>query len=80
MWPGQAMAYEVKEWLLEKKSQFQDIKVLETEAYGTMLVLDGAVQITDRDEFSYQEMIANLPLCNHKNPERVLIIGGGDGN
>uniref|UniRef100_A0A8B9PBF7 Spermidine synthase n=1 Tax=Apteryx owenii TaxID=8824 RepID=A0A8B9PBF7_APTOW len=34
---------------------------------------------TERDEFSYQEMIANLPLCSHPDPRKVLIIGGGDG-
>ena len=44
-----------------------------------MLVLDGVVQCTERDEFSYQEMIANLPLCSHPNPRKVLIVGGGDG-
>ena len=29
--------------------------------------------------FSYQEMIAHLPLASHPNPKRVLVIGGGDG-
>nr|XP_021522163.1 spermidine synthase-like [Aotus nancymaae] len=46
---------------------------------GSRLVLDGVIQCTERDEFSYQEMIANLPLCSHPNPRKVLIIGGGDG-
>lgn len=36
-----------------------------------MLVLDGVIQCTERDEFSYQEMIANLPLCSHRNPRKV---------
>ena len=48
-------------------------------AYGTALMLDGVIQITERDECGYQEMIAHLPLCSHPNPEKVLIIGGGDG-
>ena len=26
-----------------------------------------------------EEMIANLPLCSHPNPRKVLIIRGGDG-
>lgn len=43
------------------------------------MALDGVIQITERDEFSYQEMIAHLPLFSHPNPKRVLIIGGGDG-
>jgi spermidine synthase len=41
----------------------QDICVFESEAYGRVLVLDGVIQCTDRDEFSYQEMMAHLPLC-----------------
>ncbi|MGH0147042.1 UNVERIFIED_CONTAM: hypothetical protein FKN15_060862 [Acipenser sinensis] len=51
----------------------------DSETYGNVLVLDGVIQCTERDEFSYQEMIANLPLCSHPNPKKVLIIGGGDG-
>lgn len=43
------------------------------------LVLDGIIQCTERDEFSYQEMISFLPLCCHPNPKKVLIVGGGDG-
>jgi len=43
------------------------------------LVLDGVIQITDRDEMAYQEMITHLPMFSHPNPERVLVVGGGDG-
>lgn len=40
----------------------------------------GVIQCTDRDEFSYQEMIAHLPLCSlDEAPKRVLVVGGGDG-
>lgn len=42
-------------------------------------MLDGIIQCTSRDEFSYQEMISFLPLCAHPNPKKVLIVGGGDG-
>ena len=48
-------------------------------SFGNVLVLDGVIQLTDRDEAAYQEMIAHLPLFSHPNPEHVLIIGGGDG-
>lgn len=44
-----------------------------------MLVLDGVIQCTERDEFAYQEMLAHLPMFAHPNPKKVLIIGGGDG-
>lgn len=47
--------------------------------FGNVLVLDGRIQCTELDEHSYQESISFLPLNSHPNPERVLIIGGGDG-
>lgn len=52
---------------------------MSSETYGKVLVLDGVIQCTERDEFCYQELISMIPLCSHPNPERVLIVGGGDG-
>lgn len=48
-------------------------------SFGKALILDNIIQCTEFDEFSYQEMISFLPLCSHPNPERVLVVGGGDG-
>lgn len=78
-WPGQANSLEVKQVLEHKKSDFQDILVFESTTWGNVLVLDGVIQVTERDEMSYQEMLTHLPMFAHENPERVLIIGGGDG-
>lgn len=60
-------------------SEYQEILLLDTYEFGKMLVLDGAVQTTERDEFIYHEMLAHPALLYHQNPERVLVIGGGDG-
>lgn len=79
MWPGGTFSIEVKEVLHSEKSEYQDIHVFDTTSFGKVLVLDGIIQCTEKDEFSYQEMISFLPLCCHKNPEKVLIVGGGDG-
>ncbi|KAL0476833.1 spermidine synthase [Acrasis kona] len=79
MWPGQAASLKVKSVLHKEKSNFQDIIVFESETYGKVLVLDGVIQLTERDEFAYQEMITHVPLCSHPNPKRVCLIGGGDG-
>ncbi|KAB7494925.1 Spermidine synthase [Armadillidium nasatum] len=79
MWPGQATSLKVKEILLHKKSKFQDIKIFESTDYGRVLLLDGIIQATERDEAAYQEMITFLPLNSHPNPEKVLVVGGGDG-
>jgi len=78
-WPGQANSLQVKEVLLHKKTDFQDLMVFESTDWGKVLVLDGVIQLTERDEMSYQEMMAHLPLFSHECPKHVLIIGGGDG-
>jgi spermidine synthase len=69
----------VKKKLYEKKTAYQNIEVFETLAFGKFLVLDGFGMICEKDEFIYHEMMAHIPLCTHPNPQRVLIIGGGDG-
>lgn len=79
MWPGQAMSLKVKKVIYHQRSLYQDVLVFESESYGNVLVLDGVIQVTERDEFSYQEMIAHIPLFAHPNPQKVLVIGGGDG-
>jgi len=79
LWPGQALALEVQRVLYQGRSRFQDILVFDSRAHGRVLVLDGAIQVTERDEFAYQEMITHLPMFAHPRPERVLVVGGGDG-
>jgi spermidine synthase len=65
--------------LFEGRSKFQDVLVFDSKTYGKVLVLDGVIQLTERDEHAYQEMITHLPLFSHPDPKRVLIVGGGDG-
>uniref|UniRef100_UPI0037E8D127 spermidine synthase-like n=1 Tax=Semicossyphus pulcher TaxID=241346 RepID=UPI0037E8D127 len=79
LWPGQATSLEVEEVLYHKKSKYQDVLAFKSKYYGNVLVLDGVIQCSERDEFAYQEMMANLPLYSHPCPRKVLIIGGGDG-
>ncbi|VDO12170.1 unnamed protein product [Rodentolepis nana] len=77
--PGQAFSLKVREVLFEGQSKFQNILIFESENYGRVLVLDDHIQLTERDESFYQEMISYIPINVHPNPRRVLIIGGGDG-
>lgn len=80
MWPGQGLSFKVDEVLFRERSKFQDVCVMSSKAFGKVLVLDGVIQTTDRDEFSYQEMIVHLALCSLPAPaKKVLIVGGGDG-
>jgi spermidine synthase len=69
----------VKRELARVQSAFQDIMVFESHTHGRVMLLDGVVQITERDEFIYQEMLTHVPLLAHGAAKRVLIIGAGDG-
>lgn len=57
MWPGQAMNLKVNQILHHEKSKYQDVLVFESSDYGTVLVLDNVIQCTERDEFSYVEIL-----------------------
>ena len=65
--------------IVSKHSQYQRIELVEAVHYGKVLLLDGVVQLTERDANSYNEMMAHIPLFQHEKPMRVLVIGGGDG-
>jgi spermidine synthase len=80
MWKGQGQSLKVKKVLVDGETDFQHISVFENDGpWGNVLVLDGAIQVTDKDEFVYHEMMAHVPLCCHPAPKKVLIVGGGDG-
>jgi spermidine synthase len=69
----------IKETLITEKTDFQDLAIIDTEQFGRMLVLDGMVMTTEKDEFVYHEMVAHPVLFTHPNPKHVLVVGGGDG-
>lgn len=62
-----------------EQTDFQKLDIIDTVEFGRMLVLDGMVMTTDRDEFVYHEMISLPALNTHPNPKKVLVVGGGDG-
>ncbi|MBF0606868.1 MAG: polyamine aminopropyltransferase [Candidatus Magnetobacterium sp. LHC-1] len=71
--------YDVEGILYKGKSKYQEIMVIENPFFGRMLLLDNIVQITQRDEFFYHEMLTHVGMYAHPNPSRVVVIGGGDG-
>lgn len=77
--PDLATAFRVTRRLHEERTPYQHLEVYESPTFGRMLVLDGAVQTTELEEFVYHEMLVHPALCTHPAPHRVLIIGGGDG-
>ncbi len=69
----------VKETLKVWVSEYQTIEVLDTFEYGRVLLLDGLVMCTERDEFIYHELLVHPAMFLHPDPRNVLVIGGGDG-
>ena len=77
---GFGIAIKAGKVLYSKQSEFQKVEVFETDsALGRVLTLDDLMMTTEGDEFHYHEMITHIPMMHHKNPESVLVIGGGDG-
>ena len=65
--------------LYHAHSPYQKIEVYDTHAYGRLLTLDGLIMTSEKDEYVYHEMISHIPMQAHPHPERILVIGGGDG-
>ncbi|MDE5737364.1 MAG: polyamine aminopropyltransferase [Oscillospiraceae bacterium] len=73
------MSIRVEKQLFSGESDFQRIDVFESEEFGRFLTSDGSVIFSEKDEFTYDEMIVHVPMAVHPNVKKVLVIGGGDG-
>ena len=69
----------IKRILADERTQYQHLQVVETEFFGNAMILDGIIQLTERDNMGYHEMIVHAPMLAVGKPKRVLIVGGGDG-
>lgn len=72
-------ALRVTRHLYARKSNYQQIDIFETPEFGRVLVLDGNVMLTERDEFIYDEMMTHVPMAVHSGIRDILVIGAGDG-
>lgn len=79
LYPTWGQRFLVKREIARVQSDFQDIVIFESFNHGRVMLLDGVVQITEGDEFVYQEMLTHVPLLAHGAATNVLIIGAGDG-
>ena len=75
---GSAISFRVRRKLHEEKTRYQHIEIYETTDFGNLMVIDGFVMLTSRDNFLYHEMMSHPALFTHPAPKRVVIIGGGD--
>ena len=77
--PGFGYYLDAANVLIDRRSRFQRIELLQTATFGTVLRLDGALQCSERDEFFYHEPLVHMALARSMRRDRVLVIGGGDG-
>lgn len=77
--PGLKLSVRVTSIVYRAKTKFQNLAIFDTEQLGRILTLDDVIQTTEADEFIYHESLVHVPLMAHQAPERILIIGGGDG-
>ena len=77
--PDHGITSRIVRTLHREETKYQTVDVIETRQFGRMLLLDGMVMTTDKDEFVYHEMIAHVAMNTHPEPKDVLVIGGGDG-
>ena len=75
---GSAFSLRVRRKLHQEQSRFQNIEVYETTDFGNLMVIDGFIMLSSRDNFLYHEMMSHPALYTHPAPGRVAIIGGGD--
>lgn len=75
---GSAIGFRITRKLDEVQSPFQKIEIFETTDWGNLMLIDGAVMLTTRDNFLYHEMMSHPALLTHPDPKHVVIIGGGD--
>lgn len=79
LYPEWGQTFQISNLLYQHKSPSWEIVIFENPLYGKVLAIDGTVQLTEKDEPIYHEMLAHVPLTSHKEPKSVLILGGGDG-
>ncbi|HET9482993.1 MAG TPA: polyamine aminopropyltransferase [Xanthomonadales bacterium] len=75
---GSAISFRITGKLAERRTPFQFIEIYDTTDWGRLMVIDGCIMLTTRDNFLYHEMMSHPALFTHAAPKRVVIIGGGD--
>ena len=77
--PGVGQLFEFERIILERKTKYQHVLIAELKSFGKALFLDGVIQSTQRFEFIYHEALVHPALITHPKPEKILVIGGGEG-
>jgi spermidine synthase len=70
----------IRRTIVEAQTKFQHVEIMDTHAYGKVLVLDGRIQSSQAEDFIYHEALVHPGmLASERAPESGLVIGGGEG-
>ncbi len=75
---GSGYFFEVEE-TISRKTRFQNAFIGNSRAFGKVFILDGDIQMAEKDEKRYHEHLIHPAMAVHPNPKNILILGGGDG-
>ena len=76
---GLQLGLKIESILYREQTDLQDLVIYQTSDWGRVMALDGIIQVCERDEFIYHEMLTHVPMLAHGNAREICIIGGGDG-
>jgi spermidine synthase len=74
-----ALIFKPTEILLSRKTQYQQVDIVNTESYGKILFLDKLLMKAEKDGDIINEMIVHIPMGTGKPKQKVLVVGGGEG-
>ncbi|MFQ5598879.1 MAG: polyamine aminopropyltransferase [Nitrospiria bacterium] len=77
--PHETHSHGVDSLVFSKKSDFQEIEIVDLRGYGRCLILDGKMQSSESDEYIYHETLVHPAMLTHPNPRNVFVVGGGEG-
>jgi spermidine synthase len=77
--PYDIYQFRIRHLYVSGSTPFQQITIAESYNYGRILALDGSIQSAEDDEGIYHEALVQPAMLLHPGPEKVLIIGGGEG-
>lgn len=69
----------VKNMIYQGRSRYQEIEIIEFYGLGKSLIIDGLTQSSLHDEYIYHEALVHPAMILHGSPEKILVIGGGEG-
>ena len=75
---GSSIGFRVTQRLHAEQTPFQHIEIWDSTDWGKLMVIDGCMMVTTRDNFFYHEMMSHPALFTHPRAKRVVVIGGGD--